>query len=120
MNQANQMENGMSMAPVNKNSNVQYIVEEPRQVTMATGLILFLVGFCCFPCWWVGACCLPVSSIRTKEDFTWRKVNRIMTALSIILLVVVIALYATGIAIIASQTSKSSNRASTPTTTRST
>ena len=59
----------------------------------STGLILFLVGFLLAPCWWVGACCLSAQSIRTSQDHTWRTINRVMTVLSIIGLIAVIAWY---------------------------
>ena len=62
-----------------------YVVHEN---SIPTGLILFIVGLFVAPAWWVGACYPPPV---TKDDFTWRKVNQVMTCVSvcgIVLLVV--------------------------------
>ena len=69
-----------------------YVVYNSHEIPL--GMILFFVGFFCPPAWWIasGACCIgdPI----TKRDFTWRKINRIMTVLSLIACVVIAVLLA--------------------------
>ncbi|KAJ2964040.1 hypothetical protein NQZ79_g907 [Umbelopsis isabellina] len=52
--------------------------ESVVQDSMCTfGLWLFIFGFICPPCWWVG-CFLPCDA-RTEMERKWQKLNRLMT-----------------------------------------
>ena len=62
-----------------------------HQQSMSTHLILFLVGFCFPPIWWVGSC---FPKAETQQDFTWRKITRIMSCISIVFYIALIVFYA--------------------------
>lgn len=71
------------------------VVEERSRLQM----VLFFVGWVVPITWWVGACCAPA---RGASEKTWRTVNRIITALSFVSLIVVAILAITGTIMIAS------------------
>lgn len=52
--------------------------ESVHQDAMCTvGLWLFIMGFICPPCWWVG-CILPYHT-KTEMERKWQRLNRLMT-----------------------------------------
>jgi hypothetical protein len=73
-------------AMVGVNGQPIVIVQEEQ---LPVGLILFICGFCVCIAWWIGACYPPV---RTQKDQTWRKINLIMTILSVLLIILIIVL----------------------------
>jgi hypothetical protein len=80
--------------PVQQGTPQVVYIQNERDEDETLGIILFAVGFCCAVTWWVGACCVPANSPKAR---TWQKVNRIMTVLSVLILVIVCVLY--GVAI---------------------
>ena len=83
----------------------------PQQVhilhdeSLPTGLILFIVGFCCWFTWIIGAFCLGTP--KTQREFMWRKINRIMTALSIVAILIIVIWYIVLFAVIVPKSSSS-------------
>lgn len=64
---------------------VQVLLDE----SLPTGLILFVVGFCCWFTWIIGAFCLGTP--KTQREFLWRKINRIMAVMSIVAVLMIVA-----------------------------
>ncbi len=73
-------------AMVGVNGQPIVIVQEEQ---LPVGLILFICGFCVCITWWIGACYPPV---RTQKDQTWRKINLIMTIISVLFIILIIVL----------------------------
>ncbi|GAB5590891.1 hypothetical protein Unana1_05791 [Umbelopsis nana] len=65
--------------------------EEPQAPAVPHGSLLFLFGFICPPSWWIGAL-YPLACFRAQQpkipkiERRWRSANRVMTALSILLI----------------------------------
>lgn len=84
-----------------------YIVQQNSNDCGGTpvGMILFIVGFFCAVSWWVGACCYPARGQITEREKLWRRLNIIMTVISVILIVVGIVLYIVMVATVVSAAS---------------
>ncbi|KAG2179721.1 hypothetical protein INT44_006569 [Umbelopsis vinacea] len=70
---------------------------EPKAACIPYGSVLFLVGFVCPPSWWVGSfypytCLQSEKRIIPKLERRWRSANRVMTALSILLIAVLLGI----------------------------
>jgi hypothetical protein len=55
-----------------------------QESAFSTGLALFVIGLIAPIAWWIGACCVGA---RTESDKTWQRVNRIMTGLTVAVIV---------------------------------
>jgi hypothetical protein len=71
--------------------------EDPKAARIPHGSILFLLGFICPPSWWIGTF-YPFTCFQTEQknipkiERRWRSANRVMTALSILLIAVLLGI----------------------------
>lgn len=71
-----------------------YVVQENKSSGgMPIGLILFIAGFFTAVAWWIGACCYPNKNQMNEKEKLWRRINIVMTIVSLLLIIVFVVLY---------------------------
>ena len=99
--------------PVNGSGPQTVVVVTGDDTCCVAGLWLFIAGFFCTPIFWFVGACVP-GQPRTENARTWKKVNLVMTILSLISSVIVIILFATGAFVIHEEVKKGVDRVNTP------
>lgn len=89
-------DDGRSQKPMRPFSDYEE-EEEPKAACIPYGSVLFLLGFICPPSWWIGTfypftCCKGGHQNIPKIERRWRSANRVMTALSLLLIAVLLGI----------------------------
>ncbi|KAI8581135.1 hypothetical protein K450DRAFT_233257 [Umbelopsis ramanniana AG] len=89
-------DDGRSHKPIRPFSDYEE-EDEPKAARIPYGSVLFLIGFVCPPSWWIGTF-YPFTCFQTEQknipkiERRWRSANRVMTALSILLIAVLLGI----------------------------